>query len=118
VSALFAGRRGYAERTRLPWYLLSSKYGLLSPEDMIGPYDVSLADESRDYRRAWGQFVAAQLARLRGALQGQTIEIHAGAAFVDPLRAPLGNRGVRLFVPLGHLRHGEQLSWYGTAPPV
>ncbi|WP_131769701.1 DUF6884 domain-containing protein [Candidatus Protofrankia californiensis] len=59
---------------------------------------------------------AEELARLREDLHGLTVEIHAGTAYVEPLRAPLRELGARLSVPLGHLRQGEQLVRYGTAP--
>lgn len=39
-SPLFAGRRSYALQAGMPWYILSAKYGLLAPDDVIGPYDV------------------------------------------------------------------------------
>ena len=42
--------------------------------------------------------------------------MHAGAAYVDPLRGPLAARGAVLAVPLAHLRQGEQLAWYGRHP--
>jgi GIY-YIG catalytic domain/Family of unknown function (DUF6884) len=51
-------------------------------------------------------------------LRGRTIEVHAGAAYVDPLRAPLAARGVMLAAPLAHLRQGEQLAWYSTWSPA
>jgi hypothetical protein len=34
----------------LPWYILSAKFGLLAPNDVIGPYDVYLADQSPGYK--------------------------------------------------------------------
>ena len=61
ASPLFEGRRRYAVTQGLPWYILSAKFGLLAPEDVIGPYDVYLADQSPAYRKVWGEFVAAQL---------------------------------------------------------
>jgi hypothetical protein len=112
-SPLFAGRRRYALKAGRPWYILSAKYGLLAPDDVIGPYDVYLADQSAGYRRAWGEFVAAQLDRLEASLRGRTIEIHAGAAYVDPLRRPLAALGAATTTPLAHLGLGEQLAWYG-----
>ncbi|WP_157845282.1 MULTISPECIES: DUF6884 domain-containing protein [Pseudofrankia] len=117
VSPLFAGRRAYAEGSGLPWYVLSAKYGLLAPDDVIGPYDVYLPDQPAGYRRAWGQFVGMQLASLLGDLRGLMIEVHAGAVYLDPLRSPLEELGARLSAPLGHLRLGEQLAWYGITPP-
>jgi hypothetical protein len=113
---LFAGRRRYADSKALPWYILSAKFGLLAPGDVIGPYDVYLADQSPAYRRAWGEFVIAQLEQKQPHLHGSTVEVHAGAAYTDPLRAPLAERGATLATPLAHLRQGEQLAWYSSRP--
>jgi hypothetical protein len=114
TSPLFDGRRRYAAASGLPWYILSAKFGLLAPDDVIGPYDVYLADQSPGYKKAWGEFVVAALEQHEHDLHGHSIEVHAGAAYVDPLRAPLTARGAKLVTPLAHLRQGEQLAWYGT----
>jgi hypothetical protein len=118
TGPLFAGRHRYAVASGLPWYILSAKFGLLAPDDVIGPYDVYLADQSPAYRRAWGEFVVAQLEQLQPGLRGRVVEVHAGAAYVDPLRGPLAARGVALVSPLAHLRQGEQLAWYNTHAPM
>jgi hypothetical protein len=116
AGPLFEGRRRYVASTRLPWYILSAKFGLLAPEDVIGPYDVYLADQGLAYRRAWGEFVAAQLEQRLPDLRGRTIEVHAGAAYAEPLRDPMTARGAVLATPLAHLRQGEQLAWYHSRP--
>jgi Family of unknown function (DUF6884) len=114
ASPLFDGRRRYAAGSGRPWYILSAKFGLLAPGDVIGPYDVYLAAQSPGYQKAWGEFVAAQLDQQeQQGLRGRRIEVHAGAAYADPLRGPLAARGAVLAVPLAHLRRGEQLAWYG-----
>jgi hypothetical protein len=113
ASPLFDGRRRYAAGSGRPWYILSAKFGLLAPSDVIGPYDVYLAAQSPEYQRAWGEFVVAQLEQHEHALRGRRIEVHAGAAYVDPLRGPLAAHGAVLAVPLARLRQGEQLAWYG-----
>jgi hypothetical protein len=89
ASPLFEGRRRYAEAAGLPWYILSGKFGLLAPEDVIGPYDVYLADQSPAYRKAWGEFVTAELEQKQPDLRGHTIEVHAGAG-------PAGDKGSRV----------------------
>ena len=53
VSPLWRSRRIYAERSGLPWYILSAKYGLLDPDDRIQWYDLSLGDLPAAQRRAW-----------------------------------------------------------------
>jgi len=118
ASPLFEGRRRHAVGTGLPWYILSAKFGLLAPEDVIGPYDVYLADQSPAYRKAWGELVTAQLEQRHPDLRDRAVEVHAGAAYVEPLRAPLGARGAELTTPLEHLRQGEQLAWQPTEPTL
>ena len=81
---------------------------------MIGPYDVYLADQTRGYRQAWGEFVTAQLHERQDSLRGRNIEIHAGEAYVAPLRQPLAAKGATLATPLAHLGQGQQLAWYST----
>ena len=54
ASPLFEGRRRYAAGSGRPWYILSAKFGLLAPGDVIGPYDVYLATQSPGYQQAWG----------------------------------------------------------------
>jgi hypothetical protein len=113
AGPLFERRRRYAVAGGLPWYILSAKFGLLAPGDVIGPYDLYLADQSPDYQKAWGEFVTARLEALEPGLRGRTVEVHAGAVYVNPLRRPLTGRGAALVAPLAHLRQGEQLAWYG-----
>jgi len=62
TSPLFEGRHQYATASGLRWYILSAKFGLLARGDVIGPYDVYLADQSAGYRRAWGEFVTPRAA--------------------------------------------------------
>lgn len=53
-SALLARRRAYAERTGRPWFVLSSRWGLVHPDEVIAPYDMYLGNQPMSYRRAWG----------------------------------------------------------------
>ncbi|TKJ28329.1 hypothetical protein A6V29_02710 [Blastococcus sp. CCUG 61487] len=95
--------------------MLTAKYGLLAPDDVVGPYDVYLTDQSGQYRAAWGEWVVAQLAERR-LLAGVTVEVHASEAYTAPLREPLRRLGATLHEPLAGLRQGERLAWYGAAP--
>lgn len=111
-SPQFAGARAHAERSGLPWFVLSAKHGLLDPGDVVGPYDVQIDERSGAYRAAWGEWVAAQLGE-RLALEGVTVEVHGGVDFAQPLRHPLARRGAALDLPLpGSWREPER----GEAP--
>jgi len=113
TGAAFVKGREHARASGQPWYVLSAKYGLLSPDEVIAPYDVYLGDQSTTYRKTWGAGVVAQLSRLHD-LSGVVVEVHAGKTYCDPLLAPLAASGAILRQPLAGLRQGERLSWYGA----
>jgi hypothetical protein len=112
TGAAFQKARAHAERAGVPWFVLSAKFGLLDPGEVIRPYDVYLGHQSVRYRTAWGAWVVAQLGE-RHDLSGAVVEVHAGRAYTEPLRAPLAAAGAALIEPLSGLRQGERLAWYG-----
>ena len=118
ISPLFDRRRAYAEDSDAPWFILSAEYGLLAPGEVVSPYDTYLADMSGDYRRTWGDWCATRLAHLAGPLTGKTIEIHAGATYVDSVRVQLEAWGAIVEAPLAGLAQGQQLAWYPTPDPT
>lgn len=111
----FQRARTYALRSGAPWFILSAKFGLLAPDDVVGPYDVYLKDQPASYRATWGDWVAAQLA-VRVPLAGVTVEVHASEAYCLPLIEPLCRLGATVETPLAGLRQGERLAWYGGLP--
>jgi hypothetical protein len=114
TSPLFQKSRAYAESTGVPWFVLSAKHGLVSPETVLEPYDVTLSRTSRAYRQEWARRVLSQLDEACGSLDGRSIEIHAGAAYTSSLRPFLESRGAVVAEPLQGLRQGERLAWYGS----
>src|SRR4051812_1215949 len=95
----FARAREHAVRSRLPWFVLSAKHGLLDPDEVISPFGVQIDDQAAAYRTAWGEWVVAQLAD-RLQLDGVTVEVNGGGDFAQPLRQPLTRRGAVLEIPL------------------
>src|SRR5665648_43436 len=105
TNALFVRRRGYAEASGRPWFVLDARWGLVAPEEVIAPSDVSLGDMPVPYRHGWAEFVVGQLAgvmapaaarrrggRLRGsrrlprpASPARPAVERAGATLVDPV---------------------------------
>ena len=57
VSPLFRKERAYAERSGLPWFILSAEHGLLGPDEWIAPYERYLPDTPSAFRQAWGMWV-------------------------------------------------------------
>jgi hypothetical protein len=114
VSPLFRARRQYALRTASPWFVLSSAYGVLLPEQVVAPYDQPMARRPADARQAWGDLVIAQLTAELGGLAGLTFEIHAGSAYVDPIEPRLAEHGATVLAPFRGLGLGQHLAWYSA----
>lgn len=95
----FAAARTHAVHSRLPWFVLSAKHGLLDPDDVVSPFAIQIDDQPAAYRTAWGEWVVAQLAD-RVQLDGVVVEVHGGVDFAQPLRQPLARRGAVLDIPL------------------
>lgn len=114
TSPLFRRGRAYAERSGVPWFILSAEHGLVRPDQEMAPYDLRLSATSKGYRRAWGLAVVSDLETAVGGLRGKTIEIHAGAAYSDAIRPHLSDGGATVVEPLAGLKLGPRLSWYGT----
>jgi hypothetical protein len=112
TSDLFKKRRAYAERTGLPWFILSALHGLVGPDSAIEPYDMALKEQPASYRRSWGAKVVADLVESGLVTADSVVEVHAGAAYVDSVSPGLSALGVQVVQPLSGLRFGQQLAWY------
>lgn len=112
ISALFRRRRTYAESSGRPWFILSSLYGLVEPDDVIEPYEFVITSMTAAERIVWGGQVVNDLKVRFGPLEGKVFEVHAGANYIKAFRRQLESEGASIAAPLRHLRQGEQLQWY------
>jgi hypothetical protein len=96
VSPLFARRRARAEESGVPWFIVSGRWGLVAPDDVLAPYSFSVAEQSVNYRRAWGRFVAEQLCVAASVGRGDVVEICVSAAHAAALTAPIEYLGARV----------------------
>jgi hypothetical protein len=127
VGTLFQLRRQVAERSGLPWGILSAKHDLLLPGEQVAPYDERLPAGEAAY--GWAVRIWCQLDRLTGgagAGEPLDIEIHAGADYFNPLsavrrdadrhhsqaRPPRPPLAVTLTCPTRGLGIGRQLQFY------
>lgn len=103
---LFRKSVQWAEERGYPWIVLSALYGVVSPDDVIAPYDVTLNALDTEDRKLWATSAFLQLRRKCGL--DRPIIILAGEPYrrhlVPRLRgettfsitAPLGNLGIGL----------------------
>jgi hypothetical protein len=120
VSPLFAGRRAAVEGRAERWFVLSSEYGLVEPDQVIAPYDRVLSSLPIDLRRQWSRSVLEALRQKLGNIGRFDFEIHAGQAYFGyGLEAGLRAAGAGVSIPTTGLSQGRQLQYYqGGAPSV
>lgn len=122
TGSIFRARRTYAEASGCHWWILSGKYGLLSPECVIAPYDYNLAAQCLPDRAAWAVGVAQQLLDLLpdhvDDLRRTLFEIHAGETYADRLRDVLIAVGWNASWPVRGLSQGQLLAFYKAKSPV
>ncbi len=109
TSPLFRKMRAYAERCGDRWYVLSAKYGLVMPDRVIAPYEVTLHGMPKPARVAWAERVSAEL--LTELPPASTVVCLAGRWYRERLLPLLVAAGHSVTVPLAGLPFGAQLQW-------
>ncbi len=109
TSAYFKKMRRLAELQADCWFILSDKYGLLCPDQMISCYEVDLKKLPQDERRQWSQKTLEQI--LTKATRTDTIVTFAGSIYLDFLGPELRGRGYSMKEPMKGLRIGERMQW-------
>jgi hypothetical protein len=115
VSTWFLKARCYAEASGYPWFILSAEYGLVTPSQIITPYELTLNSMPIAERRTWAERVYNQLDETVPGLSN--VVFLAGKRYREFLTGYLIDRGVEVSVPMEGLRIGEQLSWLGRHSP-
>ena len=109
VSTWFRKARSYADSTGWPWFVLSAQYGLVLPDEVISPYDLTLNTMPVADRRQWASRV---LSRLEPHLEGiGYVTFLAGQRYREFLAPELRRRGLAVSIPMEGLIIGKQLSW-------
>lgn len=109
TSSLFRFSSSYAETITNQWYILSAKYGLVHPDEIIAPYEKTLNKMPAAERKAWAADVLESLKDIVGP--GDKIVFLAGVKYRQDLIRQLKNWGCTVSIPLEGLSFGQQLSW-------
>ena len=111
TSALFTKARLYVQKHCDEWFILSAKYGLLTPDDNIEPYDVTLNTMPATDRRQWAQHVLPDIHANTNV--GDVLVFLAGQKYRQYLIPLLEASGYQIEVPMQGLGIGKQLQWLG-----
>jgi hypothetical protein len=101
VSQLFKKAAAYADEHADRWYVLSAKYGLVTADEVIEPYDVKLGSRTGPPIWDWAADVANQLRIALLDVPDPELLVLAGEQYrtflrlVDyPARAPMEGMGI------------------------
>lgn len=108
ASALFRKSIHYCQARQMIIFILSAKYGLLSPDKAIQPYELTLKHLSKAERANWIKAVNSSLET--EIPSGSTIELHCGKEYEKGLHL----LSYKIERPLEGLRMGERMSWYDS----
>ncbi|MDY6875905.1 MAG: hypothetical protein SWK90_06860 [Chloroflexota bacterium] len=103
ASALFRKARAYCEHHYDAWYILSAKHGLVHPDQVVAPYDITLKRMSIVERCAWERRLSERLRRLGS---GHIFYAHAGKDYIVHLSS------ICLVNILEGHSLGNRLRWY------
>jgi cytoplasmic iron level regulating protein YaaA (DUF328/UPF0246 family) len=109
ISDWFKKASSYADSISDQWFILSAKYGLLDPDDVVEPYDETLNKMPVNQRRSWSKKVLEDLIPKLNV--GDQVVVLAGMKYREFLVSPISSKGIQVKIPMEGLRIGEQLSW-------
>jgi hypothetical protein len=109
ISPWFHLARAYIEATGCPWFILSAKYGMVAPDQMIAPYQQTLNSMSASERREWATRVRTQMAQELPI--ASRIVVFAGLRYRENLIDYLWQRAPVIEIPMEGLGIGKQLQW-------
>lgn len=110
-SDLFRKIRTLVEAQGWPWFILSAKYGLVYPEEVIEPYEKTLNTMRVAERHGWAAGCSNALEPHLADVK--SVVFFAGAKYREYLVPALVGRGIEVRIPMEGLRIGEQLAWLG-----
>jgi hypothetical protein len=109
ISTLFRFAHTHAVRYFDKVFILSAKYGLLSPDEVIADYDLTLTGMRDEERKRWADSVLLQMKE--HVRNGDELHFFCGSKYrahlIDALRDTH-----QCIVPLHRMGIGSQLAWY------
>lgn len=109
LSDWFKKASRYASQNTDEWFILSAKYFLVNPEQVIEPYDLTLKSMNVEEKKEWANHVYQMIKLLISS--EDKIFFLAGQDYRKYLIPLLQHDGFAVNVPMEGLRIGEQKSW-------
>ncbi|ANC78209.1 DUF6884 domain-containing protein [Fictibacillus phosphorivorans] len=111
ISPLFVKSVQYAQNHYDDFFFFSAKEGLVTKDQYIEPYNVSIKNFTTSEKREWAHHVIQDLEQNIKPSQCK-IYIHGGWVYREFLQPALERAGFQFEVPLEGYSIGNQLKWY------
>lgn len=109
-SALFRKSIDWMQRQNFDsWFILSAKHGLVKPEQILEPYNLTLNTMKAAARQQWAKSVLYELMIVLP--EPASITFLAGSKYREYLSKPLRESGYEVLIPMQGLGIGKQLQW-------
>ncbi len=122
TGQLTRARAAYADRCReangIDWWIVSAKYGLVTPNQILRPYDLMLHELPKVEQAAWSLAVVHSLLDVLpddAVPKSYTIELHMGAEYAKPLARVLQALDFHFHLPVAGKAIGQQIQFYQRA---
>lgn len=109
-SPWFVKCKRYVQSQGWNWFIISAKYGLVNPQQVIEPYEQSLNTATALERIKWSEQVFNSI--LKALPDGGTVRFFAGKKYRQYLIPLLEKAGYQVEIPLQELGIGQQLQWF------
>lgn len=109
ISDWFEKASQYASQHADEWFILSAKYFLVYPDQVIETYDLTLKSMKVEERKKWASQVLQILTPL--LIPDDRITFLAGELYREFLIPNLAQAGYKISIPMQGLRNGKQLGW-------
>jgi len=107
-SQLFRKARNYIEKNNYDnWFILSAKYGLLKPTDIIEPYNITLNTMKKDEIIRWSYDIFNILSKYNIKI----MDFYCGEKYRRYLIPLLKNKYITCNIPMESMGIGQQLRW-------
>lgn len=109
ISPLFRSALALAEARHDVVYVVSAKHELVTLDQVIAPYDLSMSAVAKEWRAVWGTRVWGSILKRHWGFDRQ-IFIYAGKDYARPIRRA-GFNSATFHEPLARLQLGQRLQW-------
>ena len=108
-STLFKKATSYIKQQKYNrWFILSAKYGLLIPDEIIEPYNKTLNNMKAQEIKSWAENVFLELNKYKI----KQIDFYVGEKYRKYLIPILIKHNISYSIPLKGLGIGQQLQFY------